>query len=298
MLYVYIALLGMCLAGIITVIIHIVKTKRGQTRFSRVSRTGIVMLGVCLLIIGFCVYEIVTGVDVTRGAGRGAPQTQDVHGESQYPPTNSVPVRTPSVTLSEIPEYSGDAYVILNENVPYFSPEELVTTPFQSYSEPDSLGRCRTAYACIGREILSSVHKRQTEDIYPTGWQDTTYAALEGQSLYVRCELLNFDFYGQSRDETNLITGTRYMQEQALQAMENLVQDYVEDSGNHVLYRATPLYEGDNLVASGVLVEAESVEDMGGSISFCVFCYNVQPGVIIDYADGTSQLEQSSEEAS
>ena len=293
MVYVYIALLAMALAGIATVIIHIVKTSRGQTEFSRVSRTGLVMLVVCVLIAGLSVYEIALIRSYSRTSGRTVPQTQTNRGESKFLPTNSVPVRTAPVQLSDIPEYSGSAYTVLHDNVPYFSPDELVPTAFQSYSELDSLGRCRTAYACIGRENLSSIHKRQTEEIRPTGWQDTTYALLGGQTLYVRCEILNFDFYGQNRNETNLITGTRYMQEQAPQAMENLVQDYVQDSGNHVLYRATPLYEGQNLVATGVLVEAESVEDLGGSVSFCVFCYNVQPGITINYADGTSQLEQT-----
>lgn len=194
--------------------------------------------------------------------------------------------------LLNLPAYSGKAYVEVNGNVPCFVDSELTTESFEFYSELDSLGRCGFAYACIGQDIMPTEERGEIGSIKPSGWHTVKYNGIaDGNYLYNRCHLIGFQLSGENANERNLITGTRYMNVDGMLTFENMVADYVKETNNHVLYRVTPLFAGDNLVADGVLMEAESVEDRGESILFNVFCYNVQPGVAINYADGSSQLD-------
>lgn len=194
--------------------------------------------------------------------------------------------------LDAIPEYSGAAYVAVNGNVPLFDDSELVTEAFESYSPLDVLGRCGTAYANICREIMPTQERGSIGSVKPTGWHLVKYDAVEGNYLYNRCHLIAYQLAGENANEQNLITGTRYLNIAGMSPFEDRVADYVKETGHHVLYRATPVFEGDNLLASGVLLEAKSVEDGGDGISFHVFCYNVQPGIEIDYATGDNRLAE------
>lgn len=203
-----------------------------------------------------------------------------------------------SFSISDIPAYSGAAYVEVNGNVPYFTESEYTTTSFETYSELDSQGRCGTAYACIGQDLMPTEERGAIGSVKPTGWHTVKYNGLvDGNYLYNRCHLIGYQLSGENANEKNLITGTRYLNIEGMLDFENEVADYVEATGNHVLYRVTPVFEGDNLLASGVLMEAYSVEDSGASIQFCVYCYNVQPGITIDYATGDSALASDAEEA-
>lgn len=187
-----------------------------------------------------------------------------------------------------IPEYSGNPYVELNGNVPYFTDEELTTTAFELYSELDSLGRCGAGYANICKEIMPTEERGSIGMVKPTGWHTVKYDCIADRYLYNRCHLIGYQLAGENANEKNLITGTRYLNVDGMLPFENEVADYVKETGNHVLYRVTPIFEGDNLVASGVVMEAKSVEDNGEGVQFNVYCYNVQPGVTIDYATGDS----------
>ena len=195
----------------------------------------------------------------------------------------------PAVTLADIPEYSGEPYVVLNDNWPDFDVEDLTTEPFEYYSELDSLGRCGVAYANVCLEIMPTEERGSIGQVKPSGWQTVKYDFVDGKYLYNRCHLIGYQLAGENANRQNLITGTRYMNVVGMLPFENMVDNYVEDTGNHVLYRVTPIFEGTNLVASGVRMEAFSVEDEGEGICFNVFVYNVQPGVIIDYATGESR---------
>ena len=197
-------------------------------------------------------------------------------------------------SLDMVPEYSGNAYVDINDDVPFFSEEELTKEPFQKYWPLDKLGRCTGAIACIGPESLPSEARVSTSTIEPTGWQSVQYENVDGGYLYNRCHLIGYQLTGQSDNEKNLITGTRYMNMEGMLSFENSVQMYVEGTGNHVLYRVRPYYNGDDLLAAGVLMEAKSVEDP--QIQFCAFCYNVQPGIEIDYATGFSKANEAAED--
>lgn len=194
-----------------------------------------------------------------------------------------------SSLFSEIPAYDGDAYVVLDDNEPDFSEEDLTTVSYESYSDLDGLGRCGTAMACIGQDLMPEEERGDISSVYPTGWVQAEYDSVEGGYLYNRCHLIGYQLSGENDNEKNLITGTRYMNVEGMLPFENMIADYVKETGNHVLYRVTPLFEGDNLVASGVVLEALSMEDGGEGISFHVYCYNVQPGITIDYATGESR---------
>ncbi len=197
-----------------------------------------------------------------------------------------------SYSLDSIPGYSGNAYVTVNDNQPYFSDTDLTTTSFESYSELDSLGRCGVAYACVSTDTMPTEERGSIGQIKPSGWQTVKYDCVDGKYLYNRCHLIGYQLTAENANEQNLITGTRYLNVDGMLPFENMVADYIKETGNHVLYRVTPIFDGNNLVASGVLMEAESVEDNGEGICFCVFCYNVQPGVTIDYATGDSALSE------
>lgn len=190
----------------------------------------------------------------------------------------------------EIPAYSGEPYIVLNNNEPYFTEEDMVAESYEYYSELDEDGKCGVVEASIGQDIMPTEERGSIGQIKPTGWQTVKYDNVDGKYLYNRCHLIGFQLTGENANEKNLITGTRYMNVEGMLPFENMVADYVKETGNHVVYRVTPIYEGDNLVASGVQMEAKSVEDDGEGICFNVYIYNVQPGIEIDYATGKSQL--------
>lgn len=194
------------------------------------------------------------------------------------------------VTMESIPDYQGAPYVELNGNQPNFTQEDLTTEAFETYSELDRLGRCGVAYANICREIMPTEERGDIGSVKPTGWQTVKYDVVEGNHLYNRCHLIGYQLAGENANRQNLITGTRYLNVTGMLPFENEVDDYVDETGNHVLYRVTPYFEGSELVARGVQMEALSVEDGGDGVCFNVFVYNVQPGVEIDYATGDSRL--------
>lgn len=196
-----------------------------------------------------------------------------------------------SVSLDSIPEYSGDPYVVVNNNVPFFPKEDLKAEAFESYGDLDSLGRCTVAYSMVGTETMPTEERGSIGQVKPTGWHAVKYDNVDGKYLYNRCHLIGYQLTAENANVKNLITGTRYLNVQGMLPFENLTADYIKETGNHVLYRVTPVFEGDNLVASGVLMEGESAEDGGEAIQFCVYVYNVQPGIIIDYATGDSRLD-------
>ncbi len=200
---------------------------------------------------------------------------------------------TETIALSELPEYSGEPYVEINGNEPNFPKEEWTEESFEQYAELDGLGRCGTAYASVGTDLMPTEKRGSIGQVKPTGWQTVKYDIVDGKYLYNRCHLIGYQLSGENANEKNLITGTRYMNVEGMLPFENMVADYVRETGNHVLYRVTPVFEGDNLLADGVQMEAFSVEDEGDGISFHVYVYNVQPGIEIDYATGESSLGSS-----
>lgn len=194
---------------------------------------------------------------------------------------------------SNIQTFSGESYKVLNDNIPEFNEFDYTTTSFESYSNLDSLGRCGVAFACIGSDLMPTEDRGSISSVKPSGWQTAKYDIVSGKYLYNRCHLIGYQLTGENANKENLITGTRYLNVDAMLPFENMVADYIKETDNHVLYRVTPVYDGDNLVASGVQMEAWSVEDDGDGICFNIYCYNVQPGIVIDYATGESQLEEN-----
>lgn len=200
------------------------------------------------------------------------------------PSVGTVSVTEEELALGDIPEYSGDPYVEVEDSEPDFTEEELTEEPYESYSELDGLGRCQEAQACVGKETMPEGERESISEVKPTGWQSVEYEEVDGRYLYNRCHLIGYQLTAENANEKNLITGTRYMNTEGMLPFEDEVADYVKETGNHVMYRVTPVFEGENLVASGVWMEAESVEDNGQGVSFNVYVYNVQPGIEIDYA--------------
>jgi DNA-entry nuclease len=194
--------------------------------------------------------------------------------------------------LEGIPEYSGSPFAIVNGNVPSFDEDELIPDCFEDYSPLDRLGRCTVATACIGKQTMPREERQSISHVYPTGWEQEAYSFVDGGYLYNRCHLIGYQLTGENDTEENLITGTRYLNTEGMLPFENMVADYIKETGNHVMYRVTPVFEGSNLLASGVIMEARSIEDNGEGIMFNVYCYNVQPGVEIDYADGFSTIKK------
>lgn len=190
------------------------------------------------------------------------------------------------VNLSSIPSYSSKAYVEINNNIPEFS--DISTSSFEFYSDLDSLGRCGVCYACIGKDIMPIEERGSIGMIKPSGWQTVKYDKVDGKYLYNRCHLIGYQLTGENANVKNLITGTRYLNIEGMLPFENMTDDYINETNNHVMYRVTPIFEGDNLLASGVHMEGYSVEDSGDGISFNVYCYNVQPDIEIDYSNGDS----------
>ncbi|MCR5653828.1 MAG: DNA/RNA non-specific endonuclease [Ruminococcus sp.] len=192
-----------------------------------------------------------------------------------------------SFDLSNIPEYTSSAYVELNGNKPEFSEKDKTKTKsFEKYSRLDRLGRCGVAYANISTDLMPTKERESISSVKPTGWEQNTYTFIENGYVYNRCHLIGYQLTGENANERNLITGTRYMNVEGMLPFENKVAEYVTSTKNHVLYRVTPVFDGDNLLANGVEMEAWSVEDSGKGVCFNVFCYNVQPGVVITYSSG------------
>ena len=205
---------------------------------------------------------------------------------------------TTSFDYSMVPEYTGRASVAINNNVPFFNADEKAagTSSFETYSELDDLRRCGTAYACIGKDIMPTEERGQIGMVKPTGWHTVKYDCVDDKYLYNRCHLIAYCLAGENANEKNLITGTRYLNIEGMLPYETLTAKYMDNNpDNHVLYRVTPVFIGNELVARGVLMEGYSVEDNGSGVNFCVFCYNVQPDVEINYTDGESSQKDSTD---
>ena len=240
-------------------------------------------------------------LDSASSKGDAVPSQSDAPSASQGQQTeSSAPTEittASSFSLSDVPAYSGKAYTSVNGNVPYFSAAELATQSFETYSDLDSLGRCGVTYACIGKDLMPTEERGSIGMVKPTGWHTVRYDDLvDGKYLYNRCHLIGYQLTGENANTKNLITGTRYLNIEGMLPFENMVADYIQETNNHVLYRVTPIFEGNNLLANGVLMEGYSVEDKGAGVSYCVFAYNVQPGIEIDYATGESKLADGAQQ--
>ena len=195
-----------------------------------------------------------------------------------------------SVKPSDIPAYSGKPYVIINNNIPNFSASELTQKGYEKYSPLDSLGRTRVAIASVGKDTMPAPNEERgsISSIKPSGWIQAKYTNISGGWLYNRCHLIGWQLSAENANRSNLITGTKYLNINGMLPFENMVADYIKETGDHVAYRITPIYIDNNLLASGVQMEAYSIGDKGESVCFNVYCYNVQPGITINYATGSS----------
>ena len=194
-------------------------------------------------------------------------------------------------TALEIPDFSGEAYVVLADNIPTFTQSDMITEGYEFYSELDELGRCGYAMACVGPETMPQEERGSIGQVKPTGWQTVKYDFVDGKYLYNRCHLIGYQLTGENANRQNLITGTRFLNMDGMLPFENMIADYVQETGNHVLYRVTPIFLGEELLSHGVVMEGWSVEDNGEGVCFYVYAYNAQPGVQIDYATGNSTAE-------
>lgn len=202
--------------------------------------------------------------------------------------TQNEPSKTPTTTLENIPEFADEPYIVMNNNVPLFEDSDKTTQSFEKYSSLDKWGRCGVAYANLSQDLMPTEERESISMIKPTGWKTVKYDNVDGKYLYNRCHLIGFQLAGENANEKNLITGTRYFNVEGMLPFENLVADYIHETNHHVLYRVTPIYKNNNLIASGVTMEAFSVEDDGKGIQFHVYVYNNQPGIHIDYLTGDS----------
>lgn len=221
----------------------------------------------------------------------GSEETTGKSGVAGVPETPSSPNSAGEfvLKLSDIPEYSGKPYYALNNNTPSFPGGNGGKKYYEKYAPLDNLGRCGVAEACLGKETMPTEERGEIGQVKPSGWKTVKYDCVDGKYLYNRCHLIGFQLSGENANERNLITGTRYMNVDGMLPFENMIADYIKETGNHVLYRVTPVYSGKELVARGVQMEALSVEDNGDGICFNVYCYNNQPGVRINYANGESE---------
>lgn len=242
-------------------------------------------------LIGLCAALLIGGGAMSMPGGEAEPESSAASyieqsetsswsiAESSWPAS--------SFDLAGVPAFSGNSFVAINNNVPSFTDEELSIVSFEVYSQLDALGRCGPAYACLGQDLMPTEERDSISEVTPSGWHSVEY---DGAYLYNRCHLIGYQLSAENANEQNLITGTRYLNVEGMLPFENMVADYIKETGNHVMYRVAPIFEGNSLVASGVHMEALSVEDQGEGIAFNVYCYNVQPGVVIDYATGESTL--------
>ncbi len=201
-------------------------------------------------------------------------------------------------SVNDVPTFSGEPYVAICGNIPSFTDDQLVTESYETYLSLDEMGRCRTVMACVGQDIMPTEERGSIGQVKPTGWHTVKYDFVDGKYLYNRCHLIGYQLTGENANERNLITGTRYLNVEGMLPFEDMIADYVKETGNHVIYRVTPIFDGYNLLARGVQMEALSVEDNGAGVCFNVYAYNSQPGVIIDYATGDSCLAGGSTTAS
>lgn len=229
--------------------------------------------------------------------GQAAKQEPIVYASTELHQVDLVSAGTLVFDLASVPAYSGQPYAIVNDNKPYFTDADLTAVSFETYSDLDSLGRCGVAYASVGKDLMPTEERGSIGQVKPSGWHTIKYDNVDGKYLYNRCHLIGYQLTAENANEKNLITGTRYLNVQGMLPFENMAADYVKETGNHVLYRVTPVFEGSNLVASGVLMEAESVEDKGEGILYCVYVYNVQPGININYATGDSSASGTNQTA-
>lgn len=216
-------------------------------------------------------------------------QTESIQTES------TVVVPESSLSIIEILPFDGTPCYAVNNNQPYFTNDEITNQSYEYYSDLDSLGRCGVCIACISLDMMPTTEREGIGMVKPSGWHLDKYDFVDGKYLFNRCHLIGYQLTGENANLSNLITGTRYMNIQGMLPFENQTADYIKSTGNHVMYRVTPIFEGDNLVATGVLMEAYSVEDSGQGICFNIFCYNAQPGVVIDYATGDNHLDENSD---
>lgn len=238
-----------------------------------------------ILIAAVLVFLLLTGCESNVTEPDMQANSAADHIEIQ-PAQEAAPERETTEEL--IPAYAGNAYVEVNGNIPFYTDADMSLEAFEEYSELDELGRCGTAYANICPEIMPTEPRGEIGAVRPSGWHTVKYEGIDGNYLYNRCHLIAYQLAGENANEKNLITGTRYLNIQGMLPFENQVADYVKTTGNHVLYRVTPIFEGDDLLSLGVLMEGYSVEDDGAGICFCIFAYNVQPGINIDYVTGDS----------
>ncbi len=266
-----------------------------------------ILLAICLLFSGCGSGTTDTYTEPSENISSEISSTTDTSSsisstESNSKPTTStesnnkpsVPSNNNTVSLSSIPAFSGKPYVAINNNVPSFSDSDLTTKSYEYYSDLDSLGRCGVVIACVGQDLMPTEDRGSIGQVKPTGWHTVKYDCVDGKYLYNRCHLIGYQLSGENANTKNLITGTRYMNVDGMLPFENLVADYVKETDNHVLYRVTPIFEGNNLLATGVQMEAYSVEDDGDGICFNVFVYNAQPQITINYANGESSLNGNS----
>ena len=226
------------------------------------------------------------GIHATEIEDDQNPEIEDSHIDSGE---NDISENHAAESDDDIPAYFGEPYVFIGDGEPTFTKEEMTTESYENYSEQDELGRCVAAEACIGQDLMPSKGRGNIGQVKPSGWQTKKYEHIEGKYLYNRCHLIGYQLTAENANKNNLITGTRYLNIEGMLPFENMTADYIKETGNHVMYRVIPVYTGDNLVADGVIMEAKSVEDDGEGISFRIYAYNVQPGVVIDYTTGNSK---------
>ena len=238
-------------------------------------------------VLSSCVYTLPGNTETAPA------KTEDIRAEFTDKETDKGTDITDVYTLPDpdaIAPFTNKAYVPINGNMPYFTEDEITDEPYEYYSPLDSLGRCGYTVACLGRELMPTSERENISSVRPTGWMTTKYDFIDGENLYNRCHLIGFQLAGENANEKNLITGTRYMNTEGMLPFENMIADYIKETDNCVMYRVSPVFVGDELVARGVLMEGYSVEDEGEGICFNVYAYNCQPGVEIDYKTGKNKL--------
>ncbi len=259
------------------------------------------------MLLAFCL--AFTGCDMldggTQDGGRGTTTQSAKPAGSSGSTTDKKPS---NVNIGEqrnaekalgVPKFSGKAFAVLNDGMPKFGSDKITTISYEYYSDLDSLGRCGYTEACIGKDLMPTEERESISSVKPSGWVNNKYDSelVDGGYIYNRCHLIGFQLTGENANKQNLITGTRYMNVEGMLPFENMVADYVKETDNHVMYRVTPIYDGRDLVACGVQIEAYSVEDEGEEICFNVYVYNVQPGIVIDYATGENWLSTETPKA-
>ncbi len=267
------------------------KSTRGKGKKASAKRVkGSVSVALCLLL---AILGVILGTNENDPLGIREFIKTNILSETSDEPAG-INVDGSGITASDIPSYAGKPYVAVNENEPFFTADDLkeAVASYETYSDLDSLKRCGPCEASVGKDIMPTEDRGEIGSVKPSGWVQEKYPGIvDGNYLYNRCHLIGYQLTGENANPKNLITGTRYLNVDGMLPFENMVADYVKETGNHVLYRVTPIFDGDNLVAAGVLMEAKSVEDDGDGVLYCVFCYNVQPGIVIDYSTGKSHKE-------